>query len=154
GFAPRTPPQRRSLAASPLAPLRWLTRALVRYRCCDVVVTGAVRPASRSFQFRIVLKPRKKFPCVCQRQNGRLANITTWPLPIGASMATARPVIASPPTSSPDKSRSLASVGNESRTRGALGLAPPPPRPPNPPPPPPPPRPPRPAPAPASADAV
>jgi drug/metabolite transporter (DMT)-like permease len=28
-------------------------------------------------------------PCVCQRQYGRLANITTCPLPIGASIATA-----------------------------------------------------------------
>jgi hypothetical protein len=35
------------------------------------------RPASRSFQFRSVLKPRKNVPCVCQRQNGRIANDTT-----------------------------------------------------------------------------
>src|SRR6185436_1076014 len=121
--------------------------ALFPYRCWDVVVTGAVRPASRSFQFRIVLKPRKKFPCVCQRQNGRLANITTWPLPIGASMATARPVSASPPTSIPDSNRSLALAGNDSSTRGGFASTPPPnppaPGPPRPPPAPrPPPRPP------------
>ena len=39
------------------------------YRCCAVVVgRAAVRPASRSFQLSMALKPRKKFPCVCQRQ--------------------------------------------------------------------------------------
>ena len=29
---------------------------------------GAARPAFRSFQLRIALKPRKNVPCVCQRQ--------------------------------------------------------------------------------------
>src|SRR5207249_10009811 len=104
-----------------------------RYRCCAAVVgPGAARPASRSFQFRIVLKPRKKFPCVCQRQNGRLANMMTCPLPIGASIATARPASDSPPTSTPDRSRSFGSLGNCSSTRGAVaGSTPPnPPRPP------------------------
>src|SRR5262245_13032075 len=48
--------------------------------CCDVVGRRApARPASRSFQFRIVLKPRKYVPCVCHRQKGRMANMTTWP---------------------------------------------------------------------------
>src|SRR5262245_50370735 len=136
-----------------------------RQRSCAVVVDrGALRPASRWFQFRMALKPRKKFPCVSQRQNGRFANITTWPLPIVESSATGWPAIASPPTRTPDRSRSFGSVGNDSSTRGAC--APPaPPRPPRPPsacapagasspapaspprpprPPPPPPRPPRP----------
>ena len=60
-------------------------------RYCAVGRLGAARPAFRSFQFRIALKPRKNVPCVCQRQNGRIANITTWPLPIGASTTCARP---------------------------------------------------------------
>src|SRR5450759_5937357 len=125
------------MTALPIADSRFTWNSIqhsafsVSYRSA-VVGGGAVRPASRSFQFRIVLKPRKKFPCVCQRQNGRFANITTCPLPIGASMATARPAIASPPTSRPDSSRSFGSVGNDRSTRGALGFAPPPPRPPRP----------------------
>src|SRR3712207_5169979 len=31
---------------------------------------GSAFPASRSFQFRMVLKPRKNVPWVCHRQNG------------------------------------------------------------------------------------
>lgn len=37
----------------------------------------ADRPASRSFQFMMALKPSEYVPCVCQRQKGRMANITT-----------------------------------------------------------------------------
>src|SRR5262245_60092394 len=135
-----------------------------RQRSAVVVAREALRPASRWFQFRMALKPRKKFPCVSQRQNGRFANITTWPLPIVESSATGWPAIASPPTRTPDRSRSFGSVGNDSSTRGACD-PPAPPRPPRPPnacapagasspapaspprpprPPPPPPRPPRP----------
>jgi hypothetical protein len=36
-------------------------------------------PAFRSFQFRIVLNPWMNEPCVCHRQKGRFANITTCP---------------------------------------------------------------------------
>jgi len=55
-----------------------------------VAIGVAGFPASRSFQFRIALKPRKNVPWVCHRQNGRMANITTWPLPSGASTSWAR----------------------------------------------------------------
>jgi hypothetical protein len=48
-----------------------------RCYCAGVVRRGLGRPASRSFQFRIALNPRKNVPCVCQRQNGRMANMTT-----------------------------------------------------------------------------
>jgi len=34
-------------------------------------------PASKSFQFMIALNPIAYVPCDCQRQNGRIANMTT-----------------------------------------------------------------------------
>lgn len=44
---------------------------------CPSATEAESPPASRSFQLRIALKPRKKLPWVCHRQNGRMANITT-----------------------------------------------------------------------------
>ena len=91
-------------------------------------------------------------PCVCQRQNGRIANITTWPLPSGASTTCARLASAWPPTSDA-RQQHVVRVRRERQDRRADASAaspppkPPPPRPPRPPPlrrSPPPPRPPRP----------
>src|SRR5688572_25124438 len=109
----------------------------------------------------MVLKPMMYVPWVCHRQNGRIANITTWPFPTGESMTVGRLDRASPPERVPERSMSSACAGNWTTIRGRMlssivGPRPPPaPNPPPPPPPPPPPRPPRPpgagAAAPASA---
>ena len=53
--------------------------------------------ALRSFQFMMVLNPMMNVPCVCQRQNGRMVNITTCPLPSGESMTLGRLERFSPP---------------------------------------------------------
>ena len=85
----------------------------------------ALPAASRSFQLRIALKPRKKLPWVSQRQYGRFANMTTWPLPSGTSMTTARPASASPPTNIPLSSMSSAVAGKRRTTRGSMFAEPP-----------------------------
>ena len=45
-----------------------IKRTEARAFYCAVGRLGAVRPAFKSFQLRIALKPRKNVPCVCQRQ--------------------------------------------------------------------------------------
>ena len=76
--------------------------ARARQIYCVAVVRVVVFPASRSFQLRIVLNPRKNVPCVCQRQNGRMANDTTWPWPtvmstIWAAHTAMLPCVAASP---------------------------------------------------------
>ena len=66
----------------------------------------------------MALNPRKNVPWVCHRQNGRMANITTCPLPTGASTTWARPARASPWASVPESSMSAGLFGNAITTRG------------------------------------
>src|SRR5690348_17533926 len=101
----------------------------------------------------IALNPIAYVPCDCQRQNGRIANITTCPWPTFSSTSCARLDNNSPCSSVPESSMSSGLDGNCITTRvEELGSAlrpgtdagAPPPKPPNPPGPPPPPAPPRP----------
>src|SRR5262245_16347858 len=111
-------------------------------------------PASKSFQFMIALNPIAYVPCDCQRQNGRMANMTTCPWPTFSSTNCARLDNNSPCSSVPESSMSSAFDGNWRTTRvdepgpaaspATVARPPPPPKPPDPPAPPPPPAPPRP----------
>src|SRR5438270_3225102 len=71
-----------SFVRSTCSPKNEKKREAVRLLAFLQFQPGNYFPAFRSFQFKIELNPRMNVPCVCHRQNGRIANITRCPSPI------------------------------------------------------------------------